>query len=182
MVFSKENVVEALQEYCAIYHGQRSSCNELDPSKQILEWIDPHRNFQQIVRKRCRRMRAIFDIISPLSLDEEREVRVVNPETSDYRFIKYKLNPVSVTKGPEEAIIEKETKQELSELMEKRLSERQTEVLKYRLGLEGLKEKTLEEVGEILGITREGVRQIQLGAMRDLRRSGFYYKEMKEIS
>jgi RNA polymerase nonessential primary-like sigma factor len=50
------------------------------------------------------------------------------------------------------------------------LDERQQKVLERRFGLHGCKRSTLNEVAEELGVTRERVRQIQLGALRRLRK------------
>jgi RNA polymerase primary sigma factor len=50
-----------------------------------------------------------------------------------------------------------------------RLNPRQQRVLTERFGLNGGKPKTLEEVGAILGITRERVRQLETRALRELR-------------
>lgn len=50
------------------------------------------------------------------------------------------------------------------------LDDRQREVVCRRFGLRGFDRQTLEEVGQAVGLTRERVRQIQLGALKDLRR------------
>jgi RNA polymerase primary sigma factor len=50
-----------------------------------------------------------------------------------------------------------------------RLKPRQQRVLIERFGLAGATPKTLEEVGAILGITRERVRQLETRALRELR-------------
>ena len=49
------------------------------------------------------------------------------------------------------------------------LPERERRVLQLRYGLEDGKLRTLEEVGEAFGITRERTRQIEAEAMRRLR-------------
>lgn len=50
------------------------------------------------------------------------------------------------------------------------LDEKQKEVIVRRFGLHGYQAATLEEVGKELGVTRERVRQIQMDALRRLRR------------
>ncbi|MEJ2060154.1 MAG: RNA polymerase sigma factor RpoS [Gammaproteobacteria bacterium] len=50
------------------------------------------------------------------------------------------------------------------------LEEKQREVIIRRFGLHGYERATLEEVGKELGVTRERVRQIQMEALRKLRR------------
>jgi RNA polymerase primary sigma factor len=49
------------------------------------------------------------------------------------------------------------------------LTEREASILKLRFGLAGERKRTLKELGEIFGITRERIRQIQKGALRKLR-------------
>ncbi|MDM8546258.1 RNA polymerase sigma factor RpoS [Candidatus Venteria ishoeyi] len=49
------------------------------------------------------------------------------------------------------------------------LSNKQKTVVEYRFGLHGKEVSTLAEVGEIIGITRERVRQIQIEALHRLR-------------
>ena len=54
--------------------------------------------------------------------------------------------------------------------MVKHLDEREATILRFRFGLDGGTEKTLEEVGEKFGVTRERVRQIQNLALKKLRK------------
>ena len=51
------------------------------------------------------------------------------------------------------------------------LTEREAQILKMRFGLGGYRQYTLKELGEIFGLTRERIRQIQKGALRKLRQS-----------
>jgi len=49
------------------------------------------------------------------------------------------------------------------------LTQREAKILILRYGLNGSRKHTLKELGEIFGITRERIRQIQKGALRKLR-------------
>jgi len=54
--------------------------------------------------------------------------------------------------------------------MVKTLDVREATILRARFGLDGGQQRTLEEVGEKFGVTRERVRQIQNLALRKLRK------------
>ena len=49
------------------------------------------------------------------------------------------------------------------------LKEREQEVVKMRYGLEGDEKKTLEEIGNIYGVTKECIRQTELRALKKMR-------------
>jgi RNA polymerase primary sigma factor len=50
------------------------------------------------------------------------------------------------------------------------LTARERDIIKLRYGLGGGRERTLEEIGTKLGITRERIRQIQMVALKKMRR------------
>lgn len=70
---------------------------------------------------------------------------------------------------PYEQLEEKTVTRMLQEMV-KTLDPREATILRYRFGLDGGPEKTLEEVGERFGVTRERVRQIQNIALNKLRK------------
>ncbi len=70
---------------------------------------------------------------------------------------------------PYESLEEKTVTRMLQEMI-KTLNAREATILRYRFGLDGASEKTLEEVGDGFGVTRERVRQIQNIALNKLRK------------
>ncbi len=70
---------------------------------------------------------------------------------------------------PYEQLEEKTVTKMLQEMV-KTLDPREATILRYRFGLDGGPEKTLEEVGARFGVTRERVRQIQNIALNKLRK------------
>jgi RNA polymerase primary sigma factor len=66
--------------------------------------------------------------------------------------------------------IDDEDRNDLLRELVGRLDGRESRILKYRFGLDGGTEKTLEEVGQQFGLTRERIRQLQNGALIKLRK------------
>lgn len=70
--------------------------------------------------------------------------------------------------SPEDYTIHEMLKDEISDIL-LTLTEREEQVLRLRFGLDDGSCKTLEEVGQMFGVTRERIRQIEAKALRKLR-------------
>lgn len=70
--------------------------------------------------------------------------------------------------SPEEYATNEMLKDEISDVL-LTLTEREEKVIRLRFGLEDGKPRTLEEVGQMFGVTRERIRQIEAKALRKLR-------------
>ena len=70
--------------------------------------------------------------------------------------------------SPEDYATNEMLKDEISEVL-LTLTEREERVIRLRFGLEDGKSRTLEEVGQMFGVTRERIRQIEAKALRKLR-------------
>ena len=70
--------------------------------------------------------------------------------------------------SPEDYTTNELLKDEINDILST-LTEREEKVIRLRFGLEDGKARTLEEVGQMFGVTRERIRQIEAKALRKLR-------------
>ena len=70
--------------------------------------------------------------------------------------------------SPEEMAIQQEKRKAILKVLDT-LSEKEKEVIMWRFGLTDGEAKTLEEVGELLSLSKERVRQLESKALRKLR-------------
>lgn len=78
--------------------------------------------------------------------------------------------PDEQTQTPFESLREKDSSDQINRVL-KSLSEREATIIAERFGLNGTTAKPLEQVAEIIGVTRERVRQLELAALSKLRRA-----------
>ena len=110
-----------------------------------IEWI------QQISKD-------VMSLNTPVNIDEFGE--------SDEELL---VTIADTSPGPEEICCENAKKELINKFISLYLKENEQEVIKLRYGLEDGRAKTLEEVGQIVGKSRERVRQIEARAIRKLR-------------
>jgi RNA polymerase primary sigma factor len=72
------------------------------------------------------------------------------------------------TPRPDEVVVDTSEAEGLKDLLDQ-LEERQALILRMRFGMDGHEPKTLKEIGAVIGLTRERVRQIESEALRKLR-------------
>lgn len=68
---------------------------------------------------------------------------------------------------PDDTLVESDSLQHIMQML-KTMDPREATVLKMRFGLEGQEPRTLKEIGELLGLTRERVRQIETEALKKM--------------
>ncbi len=118
---------------------------------EIAERMDIH---VSKVRRILRLMKQTLSLETPIGDDEE---------SSLGDFIEDEKSP-----SPAEAAIESDLSDQTSRVLAS-LTPREERVLRMRFGIGEKQDYTLEEVGRVLGVTRERVRQIEAKAIRRLR-------------
>ena len=78
--------------------------------------------------------------------------------------------PFETAESVEDIVMRKIEKEEMQDIISKCLNERETFVVTKRFGLDGEEKQTLAEVSDSLRLSRERVRQIELTALRKMKR------------
>ena len=108
------------------------------------------------------------EIVESLQTLNAAEIRLDAPigDSDDSQLVERFINDEAAE--PEEAVEEKMLSEHIERALET-LSPRDAQVLRLYFGLEGGREHTLEEIGNMLGVTRERVRQLRDRALKRLR-------------
>lgn len=109
-----------------------------------------------------------------LLLNEFQDVISLNETIGDNIYLE---DVIGEEASVEEEMIKEDQLIEMRELLEKILSDRERNILELRYGLYDDKIHTLKEIGEILNITRERVRQIEKKAIIKLKN---HFKEYRK--
>ena len=99
----------------------------------------------------------------PLSLEE--------PVGEDQQAELGDFLPGASSDSPEVALRQKLLVDDMQQVLDKTLTPREALILKLRFGLKNGESYTLKELGKMLGLSRERIRQVQNGALSRLRHS-----------
>lgn len=141
-------------------------------SKELMQELGREPTYREIVERTGISEKKISKYLrlaqQPLSLEmpvgDEEESRLEN-FIEDNRHL-----------TPEGESLNQYYKEQIEKVLNK-LTPREQEILKYRMGLDGEYPHTLEEVGTIFGVTRERIRQVEAKAKRKLAQ---YLKQLEK--
>lgn len=144
-------------------HVIRELTSYLKTTRQLEQELGRRPGIEEVAQKLDKPgkdVHAIFTLNEPTS---STDVSSVNGNKSVLDTIADEQNPT-----PENEYAENAASELLTHWLEL-LPEQQRIVVEHRFGLHGKGRRTLEEVGKLLGVTRERVRQVQLAALSRLR-------------
>jgi RNA polymerase primary sigma factor len=145
------HVHDTLLKYYRAYNGLEKQLGREPTTSEIADAMAiPVERAEQLERM----------VREPVSLDKD----VPGTDSKKIQDIVRDPNPVSPVNGMDHCRLEQAAEDSIG-----RLCERERNILRWRFGLKGEREHTLEEIGGKLGLSRERVRQLEARALAKLR-------------
>ena len=160
--------VHVIEQLTKLYNTQRDLHHELGrppTPEEIGERmdIDPQR-----VRDAFRAAKVPISLETPVGAEDQATIADLIADAD--------------ARAPAEEAEEQVLASSLEEALHRHLTEREADVVKLRFGLGDGRERTLSEVGQALGMSRERARQIEVEAMRKLRRATPFLAQFREYA
>jgi len=165
----RQAIIHALTQYSRIYNIPQKLSDQISEMKKISARLKKELGREPTREEIAERMSISREDVEDMELIEEKNVSLSDKyydediEVGDR--IKDTLSP-----SVEYQII-KNSIQDQIRLLLAELDEKEALVLKLRFGLDDNEPRTLQEIGDMLNLTRERIRQIEQKAMRKLARS-----------
>lgn len=137
----------------------------LRTTRQLAQTLDHEPSTEEIaqamgksaveVKRMLQLNERVTSVDTPIGKDEDRSLLDAIPDDNNA--------------DPSQLLLDADLNEKLDSWLDQ-LNDKQRTVVKRRFGLGGVEKATLEQVGNEIGVTRERVRQIQLDALRRLRK------------
>lgn len=165
----RQAIIHALTRSSRAYHLPQKLSDKISEMKRKQAQLktdlgrDPDR--EEIAKK----MGITVEEVEDLELLDGKDISLSDTYFDEEREIEEKIED-SLSPSVEYQIIKNSIQEQIRELLQG-LDEKEKYVLQLRFGLEDDKPRTLQEIGDKMGLSRERVRQIEQKAMRKLARS-----------
>jgi len=165
----RQAIIHALTQYSRIYHLPQKLSDRISDMKRKTFQLKGDLGREPTREEIAKRMGITTDEVEDLELFDEKNVSLSDKLYDDSMEVEDKLKD-SLAPSVEYQIIKNSIQQQIRELLEE-LDVKEARVLKLRFGLDDDRPQTLQEIGDMMNLTRERIRQIEQKAMKKLGRS-----------
>jgi RNA polymerase primary sigma factor len=165
----RQAVLHALSQYSRIYNIPQKLSDQISAMKRKTAELKAEFGREPTRAEVARRMGISEEDADDLAVLAEKNVSLSDRLSDDGLEVEDRIS--DDVSPPVEYLIIKSSVQQQIRAMIGELDEKEAVVLKLRFGLDDDRPRTLQEIGNEMGLTRERIRQIEQKAMRKLSRS-----------
>ena len=165
----RQAIIHALTRCSRIYCLPQKLSDQISEMKRAKVQLKKEFGREPTREETAKRMKTTPENIDDLEILGGRNISLNEKLFDDDVEIGDKIKD-SLSPSVEYLIVKNSIQQNIRDML-KELDEKEAIVLKYRFGIDDDKPQTLQEIGDMLNLTRERIRQIEKKAMRKLAHS-----------
>ncbi len=165
----RQSIIHALSQYSRIYNIPQKLSDQISSMKKKTAQLTADLGRQPSRAEVAKAMGLTVEDIEDLELLEERNISLSDRYHDEDLEVEDRLSDEGA-QSVEAQVVQSSVQQQIREMLDG-LDEKEALVLKLRFGLDDDRPRTLQEIGDMLHLTRERIRQIEQKAMRKLGRS-----------
>lgn len=168
----RQSILKALGEKTRAIRLPQNRIMDLSRLKNESRSFEDEYGFLPSDEELARRTHLEVEVVKSLRLATMSHISIDAPLTSSEGNDSNKMFIKDILQSPNSDVVaameEKEEKNEILSYVNS-LSKRESDVIKMRFGLDGWSEMSLADIGEVLSLTKERIRQIEKAALLKLR-------------
>jgi RNA polymerase primary sigma factor len=165
----RQSIIHALTRYSRAYHLPQKLSAKISDMKRKVAVLKTELSREPTREEIAKKMGIDKDEVENLEMLDGKDVSLSDKYYEEGVEIEDRIQD-NLTPSVEYQIIKNSIQQQIREMLGE-LDKKEANVLKLRFGLEDDKARTLQEIGDMLNLSRERIRQIEQKAMRKLARS-----------
>jgi RNA polymerase primary sigma factor len=165
----RQAIFNALTRNSRIYHIPQKLSNQVTEMKKVISKLKKDLGRNPTREEIAKQMNIEVQDVEDLEILEEKDLSLSDKYYNEETEIGDKLQD-TLSPSVEYSIIKNAIQEQIRDVLEE-LDDKEAFVLKLRYGLEDNRPKTLQEIGDILHVTRERIRQIEEKAKKKLSKS-----------
>jgi RNA polymerase primary sigma factor len=165
----RQAIIHALSRYSHIYNIPQKLSDQISLMKKKTAALKAELNRDPTREEIAKVMGVTVEDLEDLMILEERKLSLSEKYHDEELEVEDRISDEG-TPSVEQQVVRNSVNEQIRELLDL-LDEKEALVIKWRFGLDDDRPRTLQEIGDSLGLTRERIRQIEQKAMRKLGRS-----------
>lgn len=165
----RQAIIHALTRYSRAYHLPQKLSAKISEMKRKVAGLKTELSREPTREETAKKMGITKNEVEDLEILDEKDVSLSDKYFEEGVEIEDRIHD-DLTPSVEYQIIKNSIQQQIRGMLGE-LDDKEANVIKLRFGLDDDKARTLQEIGDMLNLSRERIRQIEQKAMRKLARS-----------